>query len=78
MLLHQDASSHVWLADCGLLDLVVTMDDATGAIYSAIPVEQEGTRSSFAGLIERIVNRRAILPLDWSGPLGPDRGELNN
>jgi hypothetical protein len=30
------------------------MDDATSAIYSAILVEEEGTMSSFAGLIETI------------------------
>ena len=55
MLLFQDGSTHRWLAalerDC---DLVVTLDDATGAIYSAILVEQEGTQSSFLGLMETI------------------------
>jgi hypothetical protein len=54
MMLHQDASRHVWLAGSGPLDLVVTMDDATNHIYSAILVEEEGTASSFAGLIETI------------------------
>ena len=54
MMLHQDASSHMWLAGYGPLDLVVTMDDATNRIYSAILVEEEGTASSFAGLIETI------------------------
>jgi transposase len=54
MLLHQDASPHVWLAGRGALDLVVTMDDATSAIYSAILVEEEGMMSSFAGLAETI------------------------
>lgn len=52
MLLHQDASRHVWLAGLGALDLVVTLDDATSAIYSAILVEEEGTMSSFAGLAQ--------------------------
>ena len=28
-------------------DLIVTMDDATGAIYSAFLVEEEGTASAF-------------------------------
>jgi transposase InsO family protein len=35
-------------------DLVVTLDDATGAIYSAVLLEQEGTLSSFLGLAETI------------------------
>jgi transposase len=55
MLLFQDGSTHRWIP--GLehdLDLVVTLDDATGAIYSAFLVEQEGTMSSFRGLSETI------------------------
>lgn len=58
MLLFQDGSTHRWIA--GLdhdLDLVVTLDDATGAIYSAIMVEEEGTMSSFLGLAETIVEQ---------------------
>jgi hypothetical protein len=35
MMLHQDGSRHAWLAGQGGSDLIVTMDDATGAIYSA-------------------------------------------
>ena len=55
MLLFQDASTHRWLGALGHdLDLVVTMDDATGAIYSAFLVEEEGTMSSFLGLQETI------------------------
>lgn len=54
MLLHQDGSSHEWLKGCGLLDLIVTLDDATSEIYSAFLVEEEGTMSSFAGLLEVI------------------------
>lgn len=54
MMLHQDASRHPWLASLAPLDLVVTMDDATSTIYSAILVEEEGTLSSFRGLIETI------------------------
>ena len=53
MMLHQDASKHVWLPGLGDLDLV-TMDDATSEIYSAILVEEEGTMSSFLGLAETI------------------------
>ena len=53
MLLHQDASRHVWLLGTGQQhDLVVTLDDATSAIYSAFLVEEEGTASSFRGLRE--------------------------
>jgi transposase len=54
MLLHQDASPHQWIEGMGSLDLVITMDDASSEIYSAILVEEEGTRSSFQGLIETI------------------------
>ena len=55
MLLFQDGSSHRWLAGLGRdLDLIVTLDDATGAIYSAFLVEQEGTMSSLLGLAETI------------------------
>jgi transposase len=60
MLLHQDASTHKWLADdARSYDLVVTMDDATSAIYSAFLVEQEGTASSFRGLRE-VVARHGL------------------
>jgi transposase len=52
MMLHQDASRHVWVADQPACDLVVTLDDATSAIYSAILVPEEGTASTFAGLLE--------------------------
>src|ERR1700722_224314 len=51
MLLHQDASTHAWLpGDAGKHDLVVTMEDATSAIYSAFLVDQEGTASSLRGV----------------------------
>jgi transposase len=52
MMLHQDASKHVWVAGTPACDLVVTLDDATSAIYSAILVDEEGTASTFAGLLE--------------------------
>jgi hypothetical protein len=54
MMLHQDGSRHVWLEGLGPLDLVVSLDDATSEIYSAILVEEEGTMSSFLGLAETI------------------------
>jgi transposase len=53
MMLHQDASTHAWLpGDAGKHDLVVTMEDATSAIYSAFLVDQEGTASSLRGVRE--------------------------
>jgi transposase len=51
MMLHQDGSRHAWLAGQAL-DLIVTMDDATSTIYSAFLVEEEGTASTFRGLLE--------------------------
>ena len=69
MLLFQDASKHRWIAALGHdLDLVVTMDDATGAIYSAFLVEEEGTMSSFLGLAETIAAQGLF------GSLYTDRG----
>ena len=52
MLLHQDASRFAWLPGEPPRDLVVTLDDATSAIYSIFLVEEEGTASSFQGLRE--------------------------
>lgn len=54
MLLFQDGSPHPWLAGEAPCDLVVTMDDATSTVYSALLVEEEGTASSFHGLAEVI------------------------
>jgi transposase len=54
MMLHQDASKHRWLERLGPLDLVATLDDATSETYSLILVEEEGTMSTFEGLIETI------------------------
>jgi Helix-turn-helix domain len=55
MLLFQDGSKHRWIAALGHeLDLIVTLDDATGEIYSAFLVDEEGTMSSFLGLAETI------------------------
>jgi transposase len=53
MMLHQDASTHAWLpGDAGKHDLVVTMEDATSALYSAFLVDEEGTASSLRGVRE--------------------------
>src|SRR5277367_1191322 len=52
MMLHQDGSRHAWLEGQPAMDLIVTMDDATGEIYSAFLVEEEGTDSTFRALLE--------------------------
>ena len=52
MMLHQDGSRHEWLGGQPALDLIVTLDDATSAIYSAILVAEEGTASTFQALHE--------------------------
>jgi len=59
MMVHQDASMHGWLPGGPKHDLVVTMDDATSAIYSAFLVEEEGTASTFRGLAE-VVERHGL------------------
>ncbi len=51
MLLHQDASSHEWVPG-EIWDLVVSLDDASSEIYSGFFVAEEGTMSSFRGLLE--------------------------
>src|ERR1700677_1659916 len=68
MMLHQDGSRHEWLEGEAPLDLIVTMDDATGAIYSAFLIEEEGTSSTFRALNE--VFSRHGLPMS----LYTDRG----
>jgi transposase len=68
MMLHQDGSRHAWLEGEAPLDLIVTMDDATGAIYSAFLVAEEGTASTFRALKE--VFGRHGLPMS----LYTDRG----
>ena len=69
MLLFQDGSTHRWIAGLDRkIDLIVTLDDATGEIYSAFFVEQEGTTSSFLGLAETI-GRHGLF-----GALYTDRG----
>lgn len=54
MMLHQDASRFAWLGGAAEHDLVVTLDDATSAIYSAFLVAEEGTASTLRGLGEVI------------------------
>jgi transposase len=57
MMLHQDGSREVWVAGQPALDLIVTMDDATSEIYSAFLIEEEGTMSTFQGLLETCGSR---------------------
>lgn len=60
MMLHQDASRFAWLpGDPQSYDLVVTMDDATSAIYSMFLVAEEGTASSLRGLAE-VIERQGL------------------
>jgi transposase len=55
MMLFQDGSTHRWIPALDReLDLIATMDDATGEVYSAFLVEEEGTMSSLVGLAETI------------------------
>jgi transposase len=55
MRLFQDGSPHRWPVDLWRdLDLIATLDDATGELVSAFLVEEEGTLSSFRGLQETI------------------------
>ena len=50
MMLHLDASTHRWLPEQPMADLVVVLDDADGRILYARFVGQEGTASTFAAL----------------------------
>jgi len=69
MLVFQDGSTHRWIPGLDReLDLIVTLDDATGAIASAFLVEEEGTMSSFRGLHETIAAHGLF------GALYTDRG----
>lgn len=69
MLLFQDGSKYRWIGALERdLDLIVTLDDATGEIYSAFLVEEEGTMSSFVGLTETIARHGLF------GALYTDRG----
>jgi hypothetical protein len=52
MMLHQDGSRAAWLDGQPMLDLIVTMDDATNTIYSAFLVEEESTASTFRALLD--------------------------
>ena len=53
MMLHQDGSSHEWVAG-QRWDLIVTLDDATSEVASGFFVAEEGTMSTFRALGEVI------------------------
>ena len=63
MMLHQEGSRHVWVRGLPALDLIVTMDDATSAIYSAFLCEEEGTASTFRALREVFAQHGLLLSL---------------
>jgi len=58
MMLHQDGSTHRWVAD-QYWDLIVTMDDASNEHYSMFFVEQEGTASSFLG-VKQVIEQKGL------------------
>ena len=67
MMLHQDGSRHAWLEGQPALDLIVTLDDATGAIYSAFLTEEEGAASTFRALKEVFSERGLPMSLYTRG-----------
>ena len=67
MMIHQDGSTHAWIAGA-VWDLIVTMDDATSEHYSMFFVEEEGTQSSLRG-VRDVINRRGLFSTFYS-----DRG----
>lgn len=54
MMLHHDGSRQAWLEGQAPLILIVTLNDATGALCSAFLVGEEGTASTFRALREVI------------------------
>jgi transposase len=54
MMLHQDGSRHVWIEGLPAMDLIVTLDDATGEVYAMFLVAEEGTASTLRALREVI------------------------
>ena len=84
MMVHQDASRHRWIPG-EVWDLVVTMDDATGEIYSAFFVAQEGTWSSMRGVRDVLESRGIFSSLYsdrgshyWRTPVAGGRVDKEN
>jgi transposase len=67
LMIHQDGSTHEWVAG-QRWDLIVTMDDATNEHYSMFFVGQEGTHSSLRGVHE-VIKARGLFSSFYS-----DRG----
>ena len=67
MMIHQDGSTHEWVAD-QQWDLIVTLDDATSEHCSMFFVEEEGTASSLRGVRE-VIEARGLFSSFYS-----DRG----
>jgi len=58
MMIHQDGSTHEWVAN-QKWDLIVTMDDATNEHYSMFFVQEEGTASSFRG-VQEVIEKQGL------------------
>jgi len=58
MMIHQDGSTHEWVAN-QKWDLIVTMDDATNEHYSMFFVQEEGTASSFRG-VQAVIEKQGL------------------
>jgi transposase len=56
MLIHLDASTHAWIPELGMRDLVVALDDADGRILFARFYAEEGLRSTLEALREVVVH----------------------
>lgn len=67
MMIHQDGSTHEWVAG-QKWDLIVTLDDATSEHYSMFFVEEEGTASSFQG-VQEVIEKHGLFSSFYS-----DRG----
>lgn len=56
MMVHLDASTHRWIADLPMQDLIVALDDADGRILAARFVPEEDTLSSL-GVLKEVLQR---------------------
>lgn len=59
MLVHTDASTHVWLAGQPPQDLIVVLDDATSEVYYAQFVPEESTRTMLTAL-QAVVTQQGV------------------
>ena len=73
MMLHQDGSTHEWVAGAHW-DLIITLDDATSEHYSMLFVAEEGTASSLRGMSEVI--ERWGLPSSLYTDRGPELADI--